>query len=149
VLLTPFVLPYDIPCYELLIEFLQKIFFYTVDSDDISFHILQAPAGSANLVMTHRDKAKYSYKHLPQQAKEVNTVTCLYIARQACCFDKMLLYQLEVCNGYTSHLCTQMYTAIATFQIWERKWMSIYLPRACTSLLRNSLSIIHLSGMFV
>lgn len=43
------------------------------------FHVLGAAAGSANLVMTHRDRAKYSRKHLPQQAKEINTVMCLYI----------------------------------------------------------------------
>lgn len=34
----------------------------------------RAAAGSANLVMTHRDRAKYSSKHLLQQTEQVNTV---------------------------------------------------------------------------
>lgn len=34
---------------------------------------------SANLVMTHRDKAKYSCVHLPQQTEGVNTATWLHI----------------------------------------------------------------------
>lgn len=34
---------------------------------------LELFAGSANLVMTHRDKAKYSSKHLLQQTEQVNT----------------------------------------------------------------------------
>lgn len=35
---------------------------------------LELFAGSANLVMTHRDRAKYSSKHLLQQTEQVNTV---------------------------------------------------------------------------
>lgn len=47
---------------------------------DLIFHLVsRADAGSANLGMTHRDKAKYSCAHLPQQTEQVNTVTWLYI----------------------------------------------------------------------
>lgn len=34
--------------------------------------------------MTHRDKAKYSCVHLPQQTEQVNTATWLHIVEGVC-----------------------------------------------------------------
>lgn len=58
---------------------------------DLIFHLVsRADAGSANLGMTHRDKAKYSCAHLPQQTEQVNTVTWLYITVSARGWDALI-----------------------------------------------------------
>lgn len=83
--------------------------------------------------MTHRDRAKYSCMHLPQQAEEVNTVTLMYItgrhaASGRCTYISGNLHCMTLHNHMCADRCVQLHPCFTKISFlkcpcgWPKLW---------------------------